>query len=129
MAANRGCIEYRLDPTPNAGSCLWLLRPDRIEHPQHQASVDRADRQFPQSGVDVRRQCYAPLLAVLGIAPRSLVAGDIFLGGFAKCATLGRGDSLRLSVSYLGLERVNPILNLFSMIHRTPPRIRERQSR
>jgi len=112
-APHRRGVEDRLNAAPHPARGFRLLGPNRIEHLHNKAGVDRRNRQFPQSGVDVSGQGIFPLLPVLRIAPAYPVPLDELSGAFPEGAALRDGEALRLPLGSLGVERVDPVVGNF----------------
>jgi hypothetical protein len=125
-APHRRGVEHRLDPAAHPARGFRLLGPNRIKHLNNKAGINRRNRQFPESGVDVSGEGIVPLLPVLRVAPADPVPLDELGGTLAEGAALRDGESLRLQLGPLGVERIDPIKALLAVICRPSACFRER---
>src|SRR5262245_56539440 len=90
----------------NSRGGLWLRDPYRLEHLQHEFSVDAANLLITKYRVNEGRQRILPLLPVLGILPGRLMRVDECLGALAE----GHGRSIcELRLRPLMLARVDRV--------------------
>src|SRR6266851_5403704 len=139
----RGCLSIVPDSVP-AGSLAPLRRRApprcgrgpgsrfRVSRPRsdralaRQASIDRGDWEIANDRIHVGFERRTPLRRMLRIAPTCPVLFDKFDGALAEGPALGVGNSLRLPLSRLCVERVYALVSLLPMFRRLGAGLRER---
>src|SRR5262249_37635333 len=88
-ATNSRPIEDVFNPPPETGRGFRLFCPYRLQHAQDEGGVDRSDRLRADGRARICRESVRPLLAMLRVAPRGFVCGDIGVAALIEGFRLG----------------------------------------
>jgi hypothetical protein len=81
---NLGEREHALDSAAHSTCRLCLCLPDRLDHLEYQSCINVSHGNVADDGIGIVFEGIAPLLAMLGVLPSSLVGFDELLGGLLE---------------------------------------------
>src|SRR6185437_3082816 len=126
-------IDHLLDATANAAGRFGLARPDRLDDPQDQRRIDRADGKITDSLAIVvlgrlpclvdAEQRHQPLVGMLGIFPARPIGFDEALCSRPERDRLGSLDAGSGFSLALGLDRVSAVAANLASVSRLLARL------
>src|SRR5262249_51594066 len=88
ISAHLRPIQDGLDTPADAARSLGLRRPDRLQDPEHERSIDDLHRETANDGLGIGGERRLPLRRMLGVAPAGSMAGNVPCGAFFESYTL-----------------------------------------
>ena len=88
---SRHPIKHLLDAPAQPRRGFGFFSPDRFKNGQYVGQLHVPHHDPTNLGISVLCQCISPLLSVLGVAPASLVRGNVRPSRLLECHVLGEG--------------------------------------